>query len=222
VRALCHGGPSCGDAADRMPRTAAPSGMHASPMSACNGSERRPRALAARRGAAGNTHRSRSHGPTANATIAALLPPFDLPHDGNALAPPSTSLTRAKRSGGVLLGADMLPPDASTQRRLLQAAGARPRATFRRPLCELRNVPHAVRRPTEAPPCDCHGGSCVCSERTSRGARACMCISRPMDRTALLCVFPFRLCRSGPLQSSPLPADAASRFPIRCMHNGMR
>jgi hypothetical protein len=50
---------------------------------------RRPRTHDARHGAAGNTHRSRSHGPTANATIAASVPPFDLPHDGTALAPPS-------------------------------------------------------------------------------------------------------------------------------------
>ena len=77
-----------GYVAHRMPRTAAPSGMHAPPMSACNGSERRPRTYDARHGAAGNKHRSRSYGPTANATTAASLPPFDLPHDGIALAPP--------------------------------------------------------------------------------------------------------------------------------------
>jgi hypothetical protein len=91
-----------GYVAHRMPRTAAPSGMHAPPMSACNGSERRPRTYDARRGAAGNSHRSRSHGPVANATTAASLPPFDLPHDGTALAPPSPLCMRAERSGGVL------------------------------------------------------------------------------------------------------------------------
>jgi hypothetical protein len=72
-----------------------------SPTSACNSSERRTRTYDARHGAAGKMHRSRSQGPTDNATVAALLPPFDLPHDGTALAPPSTSLTRAKRSGRV-------------------------------------------------------------------------------------------------------------------------
>ncbi len=144
---VVHG---AGDVAHRMPCTAAPSGMHASPMSTCNGNERRTRTYDARHSAAGNKHRPRSHGPTANATTAASLPPFDLPHDGIALAPPSTSVTRAKRCGGVLLDADMLPPDASMQRRLLQAAGARPRARFRLPLCELCSA-CAARRPVYYP-----------------------------------------------------------------------
>jgi hypothetical protein len=100
-------------------------------------------------------------------------------------------------------------------------ASSRCAPLFRRPRCELHNAPLAVRCTTEAPPYECHTGSCVCFGATSSGARACMCISRRMVRF----VSPFRLCRLGPLQSqraSPLSAGAASRFSSRCMHNGMR
>jgi hypothetical protein len=133
-----------GYVAHRMPCTAAPSGMHASPTSACNGSERRPRALAARHGAAGNTYRSRSHGPTANATTAASLPPFDLPHDGAALALAIHLSHTGKACRRSALRAGMLAPDTGSQRRLLQAAGARPRARFQS--AALSAVPCAARR----------------------------------------------------------------------------
>ncbi len=172
--------------------------------------------------AAGKKHRSRSHGPTANATTAALLPPFDLPHDGYALAPPfprvharkafrrSASACRHARAGhehatAVVASSRCAPPCEISIGRFLSCAVP---------------VPHAVRYTTEAPPYEGHTGACVCFGATSSGTRMHVHFTSNGSH-GLPFVSPFRLRRLGPLQSqctSPLPADPASRFLSRCMH----